>query len=253
MDDKNLRNIYPIAWTTESKTLIAFIQKWNSSSEDNLLIADFASGEYDRVPTFFTNVLPDMLGITIDNEKRIVVYCTDIHSLRLDSLLGKLEEENKLDNIRVVHSALETMDINAELREQSLEFILKNPETATWLDDFLIGEKRFPSECFDIGILNTDVIGYLFEYYKEYSDAEKALSKVFEMIRKGGLLVVTMPCQQYKVDNVSIMEKTGFTFQEGLDITLSNGKKTLLEKDVPLEELSRLGHYTYLIFSTDPD
>ena len=249
MEDKNLRKIYPIAWITESKRFTEFLQEWNSSSDDNLLVADFASGEYDRVPTYFAKLLPPLLKMELDYEKRIVVYCTDVHLLRLESLLSKLTEDNLLDNVRVVNATLETMDTKAKLLESSQEFIIDHSETATWLDDFLIGENRLPSQCFDIGILNTDVVGYLFGYYKEYSDAEKALSMVWRMIRQNGLLVVTMPCLEFTVDNIAILEKTGFTFLEGLDINTTTGERTDLKRDVSLNKLSNLGHYTYLIFS----
>jgi len=249
MDDKNLRNIYPISWITESPRFIEFIRTWISNSEDDLLIADFASGEHDRVPTFFTKELPRIVNLSQDSEKRPVVFCTDIHALRLDSLLGKLEEDELLDDVRVVHAALEKMDVEANLRPLNLDYIQEHPDEATWLDDFLIGEKKLPSECFDIGILNTDIVGYMHEYYTEYSDAEKGLSKVWSMIRPGGILVVTMPCMLYKVDNVSVLEKIGFTYLEGFDIILSTGEKTHLEKNVQLDDLSKLGHYTFLLFS----
>ncbi|TFG98901.1 hypothetical protein E4H12_04595 [Candidatus Thorarchaeota archaeon] len=249
MEDKYLRKIYPISWIIESPYFVSFIQEWISSYRDDLLVADFASGEHDRVPTFFTKELPRIARLPLDSEKRIVVFCTDIHALRLDSLLGKLEEDELLDNVRVVHAALETMDAKANLRTLNLDYIEGRPEIATWLDDFLISEERFPSDCFDIGILNTDIVGYMHEYYKEYSDAEKGLSKVWSLIHSGGLLIVTMPCLLYTIDNILVLEKIGFEFLQGIDINLTSGEKTFLEKDVPLEKLSNLGHYTFLLFS----
>ena len=248
MDDKDLRNVYPISWVTESSHFIEFIERSLSTSENDLLVADFASGEYDRVPTFFTKELPRLIKQS-DEDRRIVTYCTDIHPLRLDSLLGKLEEEKEsLSQIRIVHAAMETMDTSANIRPENLEYINNNPDIANWLDDFLIGEQCFPPGCFDIGILNNDVVGYMYEYYTEYSDAEKGLQKVWKLIRSNGLLIVTAPCLQYKVDNISILEKIGFTYLEGFDITLSNGEQTLLEKNVQLDKLSNLGHYTFLLF-----
>jgi hypothetical protein len=248
MDNKNLHNIYPISWVLESPYFIQSIQDWKLHSEDDLLVADFACGEHDRIPTFFTKELPRIIKHS-NSERRIVVFCTDIHALRLDSLLGKLEEDELLDNVRVVHAALEKMDSNANLQPLNLNYILEKPDIATWLDDFLIGEQRFPSECFDIGVLNTDVVGYLYEYYKESTDATVGLRKVWNLIRSGGLLIVAMPCLQYRIDNVSVLEQIGFSFVEGFDITLSNGEKTLLSKSVQLEKLSNHGHYTFLIFS----
>ncbi len=247
MKDKDLRKVYPISWITESSRFNELITGSLISSEDDLLLADFASGEYDRVPTFFSKELPKLLPSSL-KMRRIVVYCTDIHALRLDSLYSKLEEEGSLSKVRIIKAALETMDTNATMQSENQDFINNHPEVANWLDDFLIGEQCFPSECFDIGILNNDVIGYLYEYYTEYSDAEKGLQKIWKVIRPSGLLIVTMPCLQYKVDNITILEKVGFTFLEGMDITLSTGGQKLLKKTVGLDELSNLGHYTFFLF-----
>lgn len=248
MEDKDLRNVYPISWITESSRFNECIAKLLTSSEDDLLVADFASGEYDRVPTYFTKKLPWMFMPSFD-VRRIVVYCTDIHALRLDSLYGKLAEEGSLSQVRVVQAALETMDTSANLQSENFDYINNNPDIANWLDDFLIGEQCFPSECFDIGILNNDVIGYMYEYYTEYSDAEKGLEKVYKLIRNNGLLIVTMPCLQYMVDNMSVLEDIGFKFRQGIDITISTGEKIVLRKDVELNKLSNLGHYTFFLFS----
>lgn len=220
-----------------------------SERDDYFYIADFASGEYDRVPSFFVRELPKLLKDDIGPSKKTYVYCTDLHALRLDSLLGKLEEEGMLDNVRVVQAALEKMDEEATLRPAMIDFLNSNPETISWLDDFLIREQRFPPECFDIGILNNDIVGYMQEYYKDYSDAKKGLQKVQKLVRKDGFLVVTMPCSLYVVDNVALLEEIGFKYLQGVDVNLSTGKKTFLEKDVKPADLSRLGHYTFLIFT----
>jgi len=247
MNDKSLRNVYPISWITESSEFMEFIERHQSTSEDDLLVADFASGEYDRVPTYFTRELPNVIKSST-KARRFVAYCTDIHSLRLDSLYRKLEEEGSLSQVRVVQAALETMDISAKLVSENFDYVSNNPDIVNWLDDLLIGKQCFPPECFDIGILNNDVIGYMHEYYTEYSNAEKGLQKVYKLIRNDGLLIVTMPCLQYKIDNISVLEKIGFTYLGGLDITPSTGEKTILEKNVPLDVLSNLGHYTFFIF-----
>lgn len=220
-----------------------------SEGDDCFYIADFASGEYDRVPSVFVRELPKLLKQDTDPSRKICVYCTDLHALRLDSLLGKLEEEDILDNVRVVQAALEKMDEVANLRPAMIEFLDSKPETISWLDDFLIGEQRFPPECFDIGILNNDIVGYMHEYYKEYSDAKIGLQKVRKLIRKKGLLVVTKPCSLYVVDNVAVLEEVGFKYLQGVDVNLSTGEKTFLEKNILLDQLSNLGHYTFLIFS----
>ncbi len=104
-------NIYPIAWIAKSPAFLDFVS--SATSEKEFLVADFASGEHDRVPSFFVNLLPE---ISPSVPKRTAVYCTDLHAIRLDSLMGKLEESALLKNVRVVHAKLETMDEEANLR-----------------------------------------------------------------------------------------------------------------------------------------
>ncbi|MHA1615515.1 MAG: hypothetical protein ACTSW7_02535 [Candidatus Thorarchaeota archaeon] len=249
MEHKDLHAIYPISWIYESPVFRDFMNASLSKGDDHFYIADFASGEYDRVPSYFVRELPRLLKEDIDPSKKICVYCTDLHALRLDSLLGKLEEEDILANVRVVKATLEKMDEEATLRPAMIDFLDGDPETISWLDEFLIGEQRFPPECFDIGILNNDVVGYMHEYYKDYSDARIGLQKVRKLIREKGLLVVTMPCSLYVVDNVAVLEEVGFKYLQGVDVNLSTGEKTFLEKTVLLDQLSNLGHYTFLIFS----
>jgi len=244
-----LHSIYPISWIAESPVFRNFMTMSLSEGDGYFYIADFASGEYDRVPSFFVRELPKLLKEDNVLSERVCVYCTDLHALRLDSLLGKLEEEDMLDNARVVQASLEKMDEEATLRPAMIEFLDSNPETISWLDDFLIGEQRFPPECFDIGVLNNDIVGYMHEYYKDYSDAKIGLQKVRKVICKEGLLVVTMPCSLYVVDNVTVLEEIGFKFLQGVDVNLSTGEKTFLEKNVLLDQLSNLGHYTFLVFS----
>jgi SAM-dependent methyltransferase len=246
---KDIRNAYPISWITESRRFTEYFHKIIKASEDDLLVADFASGEYDRVPSFFSRELPKLVNISNANERRIVVYCTDIHELRLESLFGKLREERSLNQVRCIHTSLEDMERNAKFISENIEFVNDHPEVVNWLDDFLIGEEQFPPECIDIGILNNDVIGYLHDYYTEYSDAEKSLESIWRLIRPKGILIVTMPCLQYQVDNISILEKVGFSYIEGIDIVLSSGTKILLEKHIQLDQLSMLNHYTFFVFS----
>ena len=249
MEHKNLHSIYPISWIYESPVFRDFMKTSLSKDDGHFYIADFASGEYDRVPSYFVREFPQLLKEDVNPSKKICVYCTDLHALRLDSLLGKLEEEKILDSVRVVQATLEKMDEEATLRTAMIEFLDSNPESVSWLDDFLIGEHRFPPDCFDIGILNNDIIGYMHEYYKDYSDARIGLQKVRKLIRDKGLLVVTMPCSLYVVDNVALLEEVGFKYLQGVDVNLSTGEKTFLEKNVLLDQLSNLGHYTFLIFS----
>jgi hypothetical protein len=109
-------------------------------------------------------------------------------------------------------------------------------------------KKFIPPGTFDLGVLNNDMVGYLHEYYKEYSDAVLGLRKVHQSLKKGALLVVTMPCSLYVVDNIQVLETIGFEFLEGKDIVLEDGSITDLDRQTNPQTMSRLGHYSFLIF-----
>jgi predicted SAM-dependent methyltransferase len=141
------------------------------------------------------------------------------------------------------------MEYKASFRPDLSEFLLQRSEELTWLDRSLLKENMIPDEAFDIGVLNTDVVGYLFEYYTEYSDATAALNQVHRTLKKGGLLVVTNPCLQYTIDNVKVLEEIGFDFSEGYDIDLSTNKIIDINRDTPPKSMSRLNHYSFLILS----
>ena len=240
--NENIYNISPIAWIGKSQVFLDYVS--SATSEEEFLVADFASGEYDRVPSFFVNLLS---GISPSVPKRTVVYCTDTHALRLDSLMGKLEESGLLDNVRVVHAKLETMDEEANLRPDMIEY-LQSSNIMTSFDHHLKEHKYIPQETFDIGVLNNDIVGYLHEYYTEYSDARLGLQKVHKTLKIGALLIVTMPCSLYVVDNTEVLEALGFEFVEGLDITLSDVSIKSLDRTTDPQTMSRLGHYTFLVF-----
>lgn len=219
-----------------------------NGKDKELLVADFASGEHDRVPSFFVRILPKILPIDENLKKPTIVYCTDLHALRLDSLMGKLEESALLESVRVVHAKLETMDEEANLRPDMMEYLENQPNIMTWLDYHLKEKSSIPHETFDIGILNNDVVGYLHEYYKEYSDAAIGLQTVHKVLKKGAFLVVTMPCSLYVVDNVEVIESLGFEYLEGIDIDLTDGSITMLDRSTEPHAMSRLGHYSFLLF-----
>ncbi len=216
-------------------------------SEELILIGDFAAGEHDRTASFFVNLLPEFLPV-FNHRNRRVIYCIDLHALRLDSLLGKIEESALLENVRVIQAKMETMDEEAELRPGLVEYLENNPETMTWFDHHLQSHSYIPPEVFDIGILNNDIVGYLHEYYKEQSDIMISLQKVHRSLKKGALLIVTMPCSLYIVNNVDILESVGFQFLDGKDINLNDFSTTYLTRNSEPNTLSRLGHYSFLIF-----
>ncbi|MBY8997298.1 MAG: hypothetical protein KGD60_06170 [Candidatus Thorarchaeota archaeon] len=251
--EPEIYNIYPIAWIAKSKVLMDYVysvlvKERTTEHDKEFLVADFASGEHDRVPSFFLRILPELLTSDEGPKKRTTVYSTDLHALRLDSLMGKLEESSLLEDVRVVLAKLETMDEDAHLRPDMLEYLEANLSSNTWLDTHLKEQKFIPPNTFDIGVLNNDIVGYLQEYYTEYSNAIMGLQKVHKVLKDGALLVVTMPCSLYVIDNVQILESLGFEFLEGQDIVLSNGSVTLLNRFTEPQTMSRLGHYTFLIF-----
>ena len=109
-------------------------------------------------------------------------------------------------------------------------------------------KKFIPQETFNVGILNNDVVGYLHEYYKEYSDAAVSLRKIHKVLKKGALLIVTKPCSLYVVDNVKVLESLGFRYLDGQDIDLTDGSVKALDRHTKPQLMSRLGHYTFLVF-----
>jgi hypothetical protein len=239
----NIYNIYPLAWIGKSQVFMDYVTAASQNAE--FLVADLASGEHDRTPSFFLDLLHKMSPSV---PKRTIVYCIDIHALRLDSLLGTLEELNALKNARVVQAKLEKMDEDARLRPDMIDYLESNDKLMTSLDYHLKTKKFIPPGTFDLGVLNNDMVGYLHEYYKEYSDAVLGLRKVHQSLKKGALLVVTMPCSLYVVDNIQVLETIGFEFLEGKDIVLEDGSITDLDRQTNPQTMSRLGHYSFLIF-----
>ncbi len=230
-----------------------------SDKAEDFLLADFASGENDRVPTFFIRLFPELLDAWMKkgdsgnasagvSTKRLTTYSTDLHALRLDGLLGLFEENQTHSRARGVHTRLEEMTSKASFRPSEIQYLQKHPEEKTWLDDHILIHGHLPSGCFEFGILNNDVIGYLFEYYKTYTDAQRSLEGMRSTMKDGSLLVVAQPCSLYPIDNVKVLNECGFVFIEGMDFDLRSKKATKLTSEAAPEVLSRLGHYTFLVF-----
>ncbi|MFX1603848.1 MAG: hypothetical protein ACFFCK_10210, partial [Promethearchaeota archaeon] len=180
--------------------------------------------------------------------KRLTTYSTDLHGMRLDGLLGLFEENGIQNRARGIHARLEAMTTEAAFRPSDIEFVQSHPEEKTWLDDHIMDQGRLPNGCFQFGVFNNDVVGYLFEYYKTYTDAQRSLLTVRSTMKDGAMLIVTQPCSLYSVDNIEILTKCDFKFIEGLDIDLRTKAVSNLDPDCSIESLSRLGHYTFLIF-----
>lgn len=247
-----------------SANLIANKDAGVSDKADDFLLADFASGENDRVPTFFIKLFREFLNEWLKKKqsniadlgffiRRLTTYSTDLHALRLDSLLGLFEENQIQFRARGVHTRLEEMTVEASFRPSEIQYLKFHPNERTWLDDHLLSRGPLPNGCFEFGILNNDVVGYLFEYYKTYTDAKRSLEGIRSTMKDGSLLVVAQPCSLYPVDNVKVLNASGFTFVEGIDLDLKTKKAMKLNSDAAPEVLSRLGHYTFLVFRATED
>ena len=226
---------------------------------NDFLMADFASGENDQIPMFFIKLLPRFLKewaggheTVTEREghgfKRLTTYSTDLHGLRLDGLLGLFEENEIHNRARGVHARLEAMTVEAAFRPSDVEYVQSHPEETTWLDDLIMNEGRLPEGCFQLGVLNNDVVGYLFEYYKTYTDAQHSLLTVRSTMQEGAMLIVTQPCSLYTVDNIDVLSSCGFEFVEGVDIELKTKTVAKLGPDHAIGSLSKLGHYSFLSF-----
>ncbi|MHA2355721.1 MAG: hypothetical protein ACXADC_11135 [Candidatus Thorarchaeota archaeon] len=226
-------------------------EKLTLADSKEFLIADFASGENDKIPNFFHRVLPDFLPEIHTSKRRIVTYSTDLHGLRLDSLFSLFEEQQISNHARAVHTRLERMVIDAAFRQEQIDYLKEQRSAWTTLDKRILEEKRIGTAIFDLGILNNDIIGYLFEYYKAYTDALTSLEAVQKTIRPGGLLIVTQPCSLYPVDNLEVLRQVGFSFIEGIDVVLNSGNVTPIKESAELHTLSKMGHYTFFVLKKD--
>ncbi|MFW9921553.1 MAG: hypothetical protein ACFFED_18275, partial [Candidatus Thorarchaeota archaeon] len=111
-----------------------------------------------------------------------------------------------------------------------------------------VDNHRLPRGCFHIGILNNDVVGYIHEYYKEYTDASKSLQGIRSTMQDGGLLMVTQPCMLFPLDNIKVLESHGFRFTIGYDFDLKSDSMREIDRSLSFDELSKLGHYSILLF-----
>ncbi len=257
--------LFPFGWIGKSDTIMNWmldqLSKARKAHDSNFLIADFAAGQNEEIPIFFAQFFPTMLEEWIrtnDLNNDLIVgrlplltYCLDFHKLRLSYLFGLLEEEKVLDVSRVVFTKLESMAKEAAFPDFQKDALPKDIGECIGIDQFILEKGHIPPACFNLGILNTDMIGYLFEYYKHQSDLVKCLKGIRETMELGGLLIVTQPCFFYHVDNIGVLGDAGFDFIEGVDVDLISGETTMLDKDVDQSTLSQMNHYSFLVFSAN--
>jgi len=241
----------PISIVEKSREFKEIIEELIDSQDQDsaIYIADFAAGENDEVPIFIHQNLSNALSKML-RRNPLFVYCIDAHTLRIESLFDKLRTL-KLDDItRVVFSKFETMGEMAKFPEVQLEYFSNN-QTRTYIDESIISDEKIPRNCFHIGILNNDVVGYIHEYYKEYTDPFSSLEGIRNSLVDSGILIVTQPCMLYHVDNIEVLQSFGFKLLTGLDFDVRNDIVTKVDAQTPLDSLSKLGHYSVLIFKCD--
>ncbi|MHA1907784.1 MAG: hypothetical protein ACW98Y_10860 [Candidatus Thorarchaeota archaeon] len=240
----------PISWLCKSKTLRDFLGNFSSEpdSKVELMIADFAAGETDEVPQFVHRRIQSCMKVAESISMK--VYCTDLHTLRIESLFYRLEEEALVEDTRIVLSKFETMTEEASFPEVQKVFFEQEAPTMTYIDDYINSNSALPHSCFDIGVLNNDVIGYIHDYYREYTDAKKSLEGIRRVMKPHSLLIVTQPGLIFHMDNIDALSKHGFHFIEGFDIETENGRLTSIDEKSDPMSMGNLGHYTVLIFET---
>lgn len=241
--DPRRARVTPLEWIWASPSLRNHILRKRPDS-GSILVADFGPGENEEVSVFFAKRLRDLANATA------IVYCIDFHELRLESLMSKVSEEGAAANSRFVIARLESMTSKAKFVESRMGVPASGESAIGEVDRTIMNEFRVPTHCFDIGVLNNDMVGYLSEYYRSQSDLESCLSQIHSTMRPGSLLIVTQPGLLYRLDTVSMLEKRGFVFRECVDIDLGTRatKRTKTRPDP--SALSLMDHYSFLLFLT---
>ncbi|KAJ3434697.1 hypothetical protein M0812_01818 [Anaeramoeba flamelloides] len=220
--------------------------------EKPFLIGDYGSGRNQEVPKFYLQVLDSVFQKEYPNLKKIesFCYCADLHPTRLFALFNTCSQEDILERTRLVISKLETMSKSAKILDVQKNQLQKQQEKQTWLDKALISTEKFPESCFDLGVLNNDMVGFLAEYYSSNSDLMESLEEVKKSIRTGGHLLVTSPNTLHKIDNIKVLEEVGFKFVSYSDYNIKSEEiVNIFEKeDVPRGEDRKLDHFNFLFF-----
>ncbi|NWF94641.1 MAG: hypothetical protein HXY34_00690 [Candidatus Thorarchaeota archaeon] len=225
----------------------AFAERLTECHSGPLLVADFASGENHEVPLFVAT-LHEHVRLNDGESSMPVTYCLDAHVLRLESLFYKLQESGVLESSRVVEARFETMLHQARFPEVQKDYLTSREHALTAVDTTILESGRLTEGVFDIAFLNNDVLGYLFEYYAHYADAERSLRQMRATIVSRGLLVVTQPCLLYTIDNMEVLSAAGFSYLEGYDIDWSSRTVRRLETPSHTESWDRARHYRFLLF-----
>lgn len=239
----------PISVLQRSDRFLEIIDEFIASRlifGSEIYIADFAAGENDEIPIYIHYALVPYL-LSKRESIGFYVYCTDVHSLRIESLFEKIHSMKLTENTRIVHCKFEEMTENASFPKIQLDY-LKFKESMTALDRSLIDGQRLLPNAFHIGFLNNDVVGYLHEYYKEYTDSNASLVAIRKVMKTEGLLIVTQPCLLYPLDNIKVLESYGFRFITGFDFDYDKDIFTEFDRTISFTVLSKLGHYTALLF-----
>jgi hypothetical protein len=238
----------PISNILESSVVREYLEhNIDSSKYNRFFIGDYGSGRNAEVPLFFTKEYQFLVSHEVPKS---LVYCIDMHILRLENMFGQFREEGITSNARVVQAKLETMQSNATFPYEQEEYLIKRPHELTSLDKQILNEKRLPSSCFHLGIMNKDLVGYLSKYYENDADITASFQSIRETLRSDALLIVTQPCVMYRVDNLKILRDNSFHLKEIIDVDLKTGTHTQMNEPIDFETFSRLNHYSFIVLST---
>jgi hypothetical protein len=218
-----------------------------TSGQTEFFIGDYCSGRNAEVPIFFTKEYQNLVPYSVPES---TVYCIDMHTLRLENMFGQFQEEGITPNARVVYAKIETMRSHASFPIEQEQYLKRNPEEITSLDQYILSEKHFPPACFHLGIMNKDLLGYFQNYYEKDTDLKKSLQSIRDSLNQNALLIVTQPCAMYRVDNVKILRDNSFYLEELIDVDLKTGTHTLLDESTNIESFSKPNHYNFIVVSS---
>ncbi|KAJ6241780.1 hypothetical protein M0813_00486 [Anaeramoeba flamelloides] len=206
--------------------------------EKPFLIGDYGSGRNQEVPKFYLQVLDSVFQKEYPNLKKIESFV----------IVQIYTQQGYLLYLIPVHK--KTFWKELKILDVQKNQLQKQQEKQTWLDKALISTEKFPESCFDLGVLNNDMVGFLAEYYSSNSDLMESLEEVKKSIRTGGHLLVTSPNTLHKIDNIKVLEEVGFKFVSYSDYNIKSEEiVNIFEKeDVPRGEDRKLDHFNFLFF-----
>ncbi|KAJ5068570.1 hypothetical protein M0811_02512 [Anaeramoeba ignava] len=242
----------------KSKFLYEYFKKhFFEEFKNPLMIGDYGSGRNEEVPMFFSiwinEYFPEFSKNIETKEIKSYIYCIDLHQTRLLSLMNKLADASILSTSRMIFSKLEDLSTKAEILDTQIKLLKK--EDMNDLDLEIEKSKRIPENYFDIGVLNNDMIGFLYQYYTENSKPSnliKCLNEIRKSQKKDSLLITTGVGLLYKnIDYIKLLKEANFEFIELIDINIKDQDQLLVitkPEEFNLSKMSLLNHYSFAVF-----